>query len=536
MRRLILTAALAFAAYLAGAQTAYDGIRFAENEYFGTARSMGMGNAFTALGGDLGSIGINPAGSAVSRYSQIVFSGGLNVSVSDALGTTIVGESSPFCFDERMKTNRTSAILPNTGFVVNFKTNRSRGVKDVSVGFVSNMTANFLDKTYAQGFHNGTSFAGYMASSANGTPYTELDSDDSYNYQGMLPVLAWQSGMIGRVGDETDRFAGVTELFVDKEGGGIERFTGGPLKQNYGRLQRGYKHDCVLNVGMNISDWIFVGANLGIISLNYSFDDYIEEAAVDKNDFRLDFGTQGKACFTGLKYSYFYTAKGTGVYGKFGLIMTPGNIVRIGLAVQTPAAMTISETWGASADVTFDNRKFNGSASSPECTQKYRFTDPFRFNAGVATTIGGFLALSADYELSDYSAMRFRALYNDSDSYFNDITSEAREVLSVAHQLRVGAEFKPLDCLALRAGYNLNTSGIKGFNGVNHAPSFGIGYSSNGSFFCDAAARCLIRKDEFIYPYGDYSADPDVNLQVPTPEILNYSYLWSVVATIGFRF
>jgi hypothetical protein len=47
----------------------YDGLTFSQNNYYGTARSIGMGNAMTAVGGDLGSIGINPAGSAVYNFS-----------------------------------------------------------------------------------------------------------------------------------------------------------------------------------------------------------------------------------------------------------------------------------------------------------------------------------------------------------------------------------------------------------------------------------------------------------------------------------
>ena len=47
----------------AGAQTVADALRFSDNNYYGTARSISMGNAFTALGGDLGSISLNPAGS-----------------------------------------------------------------------------------------------------------------------------------------------------------------------------------------------------------------------------------------------------------------------------------------------------------------------------------------------------------------------------------------------------------------------------------------------------------------------------------------
>lgn len=58
-------------AVLGYGQTAYDAQLFSENNYEGTARSVAMGNAFTALGGDLGGISINPAGSAVSPYSQL---------------------------------------------------------------------------------------------------------------------------------------------------------------------------------------------------------------------------------------------------------------------------------------------------------------------------------------------------------------------------------------------------------------------------------------------------------------------------------
>ena len=38
---------------------------------FGTARSMGMAGAFTSLGGDIASIGINPAGLGMYRHSDI---------------------------------------------------------------------------------------------------------------------------------------------------------------------------------------------------------------------------------------------------------------------------------------------------------------------------------------------------------------------------------------------------------------------------------------------------------------------------------
>lgn len=76
----MFTALLSLTAVAAGAQTMYDGLTFSQNNYYGTARSIGMGNAMTAVGGDLGSIGINPAGSAVAGYSQFTITPNLTLS------------------------------------------------------------------------------------------------------------------------------------------------------------------------------------------------------------------------------------------------------------------------------------------------------------------------------------------------------------------------------------------------------------------------------------------------------------------------
>ena len=74
MKKTFLAITLLLAAVSAGAQTMYDALTFSQNNYYGTARSIGMGNAMTAVGGDLGAIGINPAGSAVFNYSQFTIS------------------------------------------------------------------------------------------------------------------------------------------------------------------------------------------------------------------------------------------------------------------------------------------------------------------------------------------------------------------------------------------------------------------------------------------------------------------------------
>ena len=53
-RKFTLCAALLLFGTAAIAQNAYDALRFSEQYQEGTARSVAMGNAFTALGGDMG--------------------------------------------------------------------------------------------------------------------------------------------------------------------------------------------------------------------------------------------------------------------------------------------------------------------------------------------------------------------------------------------------------------------------------------------------------------------------------------------------
>ena len=50
MKKITLIMAFAFAALAADAQTIYDALLFSERDYQGSARTMAMGNAFTALG------------------------------------------------------------------------------------------------------------------------------------------------------------------------------------------------------------------------------------------------------------------------------------------------------------------------------------------------------------------------------------------------------------------------------------------------------------------------------------------------------
>ena len=106
MRKTAITLLLMAAGVCAYAQNAYDALTFSENNYEGTARTVAMGNAFTALGGDLGAVTINPAGSAVAGYSQISITPSFTISTNTAQGVSPYDDGTLPYFERKMKSNR----------------------------------------------------------------------------------------------------------------------------------------------------------------------------------------------------------------------------------------------------------------------------------------------------------------------------------------------------------------------------------------------------------------------------------------------
>ena len=71
-----IIAALALVAVPLSAQETYQDTKLVDSELNVTARYVGMGGAMEALGADISTIGINPAGIGLFRSSQVSLSGG----------------------------------------------------------------------------------------------------------------------------------------------------------------------------------------------------------------------------------------------------------------------------------------------------------------------------------------------------------------------------------------------------------------------------------------------------------------------------
>ena len=508
-----------------------DGITWTENDYGGTARSMAMGNAVTATGGELGSVIINPAGSAVSQCSQVTLTPGISISMVSAAGVKTPDGNT--YLSQRTSTNKGRFIMPNIGFNFSFDTGRAVGLKRFTFGFISNSTNIFNTSIIGRGINEeGTSsYAGCMASaSTNGFWDDEIDLASTENIICNSPEL-----MPGKD-------FGITEWpLVDKTASLSSR-----INQRFSHRIDGVKSDYILNFGFNISDILFIGANLGIVSLRYGLDEGISESALETDMFPTG--------FKDLARTYSYRASGAGVYGKFGVLVTPFDGLRIGAAIQTPTGMTITENYGYSISNRFLDQSFSGRVNSAGDI-RYGVTAPMRFNLGLAYTIGTKAVISADYERVNYKYLKYNAKVTEDIQWFEAVNEQIQGIgrygedcLGASNSFRAGIEFKPIEEFAIRAGYNLISDGTRFYDSARnrlggistHAISAGIGYISAGSFFCDLAAKYIMRPNLTLQAYPDYDnrgeISNDTYREISAPRLEAHRSNLQIVATLGWRF
>lgn len=542
----------------AHAQSMYDGYTFAETNYIGTAKTAGLSNAVTALGGDLGTIGINPAGSAVAGYSQFTVTPALSLSVNRAYYSL----SPSSAFELGQNTFNPAFKLPNIGVSTRYDTD-GYDIRSFTFGFVFNTVADYNSRVVCTGMNGMSSRFGEMAAAAtdlNIAPSALIsnsfyDNPDYSNYWDV--AMGYDIGLINSYGTNNE-YVGCAEVLSDKG----DHYVPSPLRQTSTVTHIGYRSDMIMNFGFNVKDRLFVGFNLGIPILEYSNIENFEEVAQTVEDFPVSFnytdGTSEDTYFSDAAYRYNYFAKGTGIYVKAGLIWLPTNSLRVGLAYQTRTLFNIEENWQHSGMVHYDNGKRYSGSGEPGWYD-YTFYAPSVLDAGIAWTFGRKGLLSVDYEMTDYTRMKFEGNQNYDDEYaFENAAIKAFSGLS--HNLRLGMELNLSPVVAIRGGFSYRTSPERYYNqngadityddfdddyylgrkqlvsdklpymdNYTFGGSMGFGINPSGAFFADFALQATLYPKTVFQPYYDYA-------NVYSPRISQRRVLCAALCTIGWRF
>lgn len=498
------------------AQTADDALSIAQEYYEGTARTMAMGNAFTALGGDLGAIGLNPAASGVLRYSQITFTPTVATSRSDV---NYLGRNT--------SAKNTGLTVSNFGTAISFDTGRYSGLQNYSFGFVYNKKNNFRSYMKAAGTTEQSSMLSSLAAGLEGIDWKDIDMEETRNpfltsNASWPAILAWNTYALAPLSSVDERYDGVNDSYIAS----TENYNpltdqleiGGPLDQRFIRRTLGSNEEFALNFGGNISSILYFGVNLNLQTVDRTIEEYYEESAVSPSLF--DDG------FVSMDNSFWLRTSGAGFNMKFGVIVTPAAGLRLGATVTTPTWYTLTDQWDYTMNTAFNNGN-TYTAYSPTGTYSYRLTAPMRWSLGAAYTFSGKGLLSIDYEGVNYGDTRL-AESRGGEGIFSGENDLIAQTSGFAHILRVGAELRPTKLLSLRGGYQNYAAAIQGASGRS-AWSAGIGLNFNPIFSLDLAWTRLSDTSDTFQLYDDYAGGI-----IPTGQ--NTHSLNKIVCTFGIKF
>lgn len=505
------------------AQGPADALMISETQYEGTARSIAMGNAFTALGGDLGGMAVNPASTGVYRCSEFTIGPSFIIS---GVETNFNGAGN---FDRS-----TRMAMSNCGFVTTVDTGNSYGLLNWNIGFVANRVKNFNNIVTASGVNSKASMLGAIASGLNGVNTSLLEKTDTYEPYNN-PMLAWNEilaydmYLIDPLPGSEDSYIGATQNILLDGSLGV----GGRLNQDFFSKTTGGINEMTFNFGGNYNDRIFFGVNLNLETVDYTINDFYAESALNSLDF--DDGIQS---FTA---NYWQNTSGAGFNAKFGVIWTPASGFRLGATYTTPTWYSLTDSWSREMHSWFDNGNSypEDGYEFPYDSRDYEITTPSRFSIGAAYTFGNAGLLSFDYESVNYRAIRMSAADGNS-TVFSDANNIIRTGFNRSDVVRIGGEAW-FGTTAVRAGYNfygsagtltdINGTPVYNYSSTNFL-SCGLGFRLNneGSALFDIAYQKMVGgNSEKFTVFDNYD---DVN----APFIYADKSLSKVVMTLAFRF
>lgn len=483
MKKLSIIAVLLVGAFVsAEAQNEMQALRFSQYNPFGTARYAAQGGAISALGGDLSSIVTNPAGLGLYRSSEFSFS------------PSVYWVNTFSDFDgQSASDSQTKFNLGSLGMVNAYAFNRKSGLVSASYAVGYNTLVNFNNRTTIQGYSDNSSLLDDFTWHANASPN---DLDPYYE------DLAFETGLM-----PYDSAAG--EFWHDMQLDGYGQ-------QLYRQSQQsGYIGEYTLAGALNISNILYVGATIGFQAVRFYEDIYHRE--IDDDNHVIDFDE--------FQFREFNSTRGWGFTSRFGLILRPIHMLRIGASFQLPTWYNLKDEKYTDMSAFWDNSSgiSDSYKSSPNGVYNYKLQTPFRANGNVSVILFKFATISAGYEYVDYSSARLDAY----DYKFMDENDEIRRGFQAAHNLRAGAEVR-LGTVYLRAGgqHLMSPFSDTRNNAESWIYSGGLGFRSK-RFYCDASYSYSTRSDVI----GMYSYQPGTN-EVALNEVKGNN----VMATFGFKF
>ncbi len=452
---LLLTALMAVG--ISFAQNLQDVVRSSSDEPIGTARYLAMSGAFTALGGDLTSIGINPASSAVFLSS----SGTITLGVLDNVNNSNYGNSQARGIDTDIALNQAGGV-----FVFN-QPNENSKWKKFTLGLNYDNTNNYDSYIVGKGTSN-TSISNFFLNEAQGIPLELLQLQDGetiaslYSFLGETEGVSAQNALLGYQGFLINAAEETPENSVY-----TNAVNGSSFDQEYAKETAGYSGKYTLNVGAQYTDNLYFGVNLNTHTLEYR----------ERKTF-LENNNTPNSNTAFVLFEEELISLGSGFSAQVGAIAKIKNNIRVGLSYETPTWYEISEettqflrtaSGNSERDIRLDPRVIN-------VFQTHKLKTPGKLQLGAAYIFGKKGLISLDYSVKDYSNNTLRISNNK--TAFQSLNSEISNELTTASSIKIGGEYRHKK-MSFRAGARLEESPYKDKDTLDDLNGYSLGFGYN---------------------------------------------------------
>ena len=446
------------------AQTEVDALRYSETQFGGSARTLGIGGANTAVGADIGNISSNPAGLGLFQQSEVNLTlgyatdnsngqyNGTGSKLGDSRNSLHVGGFGIVFANRRPDSDNSSDWRAGT-----FAIGMSR-INDFNRNFRYSGTTNDQQSLF-QRLREPQRFNGNIAAQDSLQQYDNLDG---------LAYGAYLTNL---------EPAGVSTVPRPNTA----------IQQQERVTSTGGQSQYTFAYGASYRDQLYVGGGIGIV--NTRFDQTRDFIEADAN------GAVSLDLYDRLQ------TRGTGFNLRIGAIYRATDYVRLGASVQSPTWSRLTDTYSTQLNTTFappltlvdgNNNPVqsipSGAANIPTSNYSYSVTTPFRANGGVAVLLGKYGFLSGDLEYVNYNQARLNSNSSSGGNYsFANENQAVRDQYQSALNLKLGAEAR-YALFRARLGYAHYGDPYK-TNDFDRSQSYytaGLGVRQNG-FFLDVA-------------------------------------------------